>query len=55
MEESAVLIYMTEPKLQSRQWPIKAKVVRSRTKQMVLAFFDNKGNVYMNHMPGVPT
>jgi hypothetical protein len=55
MDESAVSIYMPEPKLQSRQWPIKTKVAGSRTKPMVLAFFDNKGKVYTNHMPGVPT
>ncbi len=30
---------------------IKAKVAASRTEQMVLAFFDNKGVIYTNHVP----
>jgi histone-lysine N-methyltransferase SETMAR len=58
MDESVVSIYMPETKLQSRQWlkngkpgPIKAKVVASRTKQMVLVFFDDKGMIYTNHVP----
>jgi hypothetical protein len=48
MDESAVSMHTPEMKLQSRQWlkkgapgPIKAKVVASRTKQMV----------YTNHVP----
>ncbi len=47
-----------QTKQQSKQWlvkgqrgPIKAKIHGSRTKQMVLAFFDSKGLIYMNHMP----
>ncbi len=58
MDESVVSMHTPETKLQSRQWlkkgtpgPIKAKVVMSRTKQMVLSFCDDKGMVYMNHVP----
>ncbi len=58
MDELAVSMHKPEMKLQSRQWLkkdtpglIKAKVVVSRTKQMVLTFFDDKGMVYMNHVP----
>jgi hypothetical protein len=31
--------------------PIKAKVHANRSKQMVLAFFDNKGLIYTNYVP----
>jgi hypothetical protein len=31
--------------------PIKAKVQATRKKQMVLAFFNSKGLIYMNFMP----
>jgi hypothetical protein len=31
--------------------PVKAKVVATRTKQMVLAFFDDQGVVYTNYDP----
>jgi histone-lysine N-methyltransferase SETMAR len=58
MDKSAVSMHTPETKLQSRQWlkkgtpgPIKAKVVVSHTKQMLLAFFDDKGMVYTNHVP----
>jgi hypothetical protein len=58
MDESAVYMHMPETKLQSRQWlkkgnpgPIKAKVIASHTKQIVLMFFDDKGMIYMNHVP----
>ncbi len=30
---------------------VKAKVHTTRTKQMVLAFFDNKGLIYTNYVP----
>jgi hypothetical protein len=53
-----VSFYRPETKQQSKQWlpkgqpgPIKAKVQASRTKQMVLAFFDSKGIIYTNYMP----
>jgi hypothetical protein len=49
---------MQEKKHQSRQWlekgtqgPIKAKVIASCIKHMVLTFFDNKGMVSTNHVP----
>ncbi len=58
MEESAVSIHTPTMKMQSKHrlkkgtpGPIKAKVAASRTKQMVLAFFDNKGVIYTNHVP----
>ena len=45
-------------KKQSKEWtpkgqagPIKAKVHASRTSQMVLVFFDNKGPTYTNYVP----
>ncbi len=45
-------------KQQSKQWlvkgtpgPIKAKVQATRKKQMVLAFFNSKGLIYMNFVP----
>jgi hypothetical protein len=51
-------MHTPETKLQSRQWlkngtpgPIKAKVVASHTKQMALAFFDDKGMLYTNQVP----
>jgi hypothetical protein len=50
-------MHMQEKKLQSRQWfkkgtqgPIKAKVIASCIKHMVLAFFYDKGKVYTNHV-----
>jgi histone-lysine N-methyltransferase SETMAR len=58
MDESAVSFHTPETKQQSKQWlpkgqpgPIKAKVQASRTKQMVLAFFDAKGIIYTNYVP----
>jgi hypothetical protein len=30
---------------------VKAKVHATRTKQMVLAFFDSKGQIYTNYVP----
>jgi histone-lysine N-methyltransferase SETMAR len=58
MDESAVSFHTPETKQQSRQWlpkgqpgPVKAKVHATRTKQMVLAFFDNKGLIYTNYVP----
>jgi len=58
MDESAVSFHTPQTKQQSKQWlkkgtpgPIKAKVHASRTKQMVLAFFDSKGLIYTNYVP----
>ena len=58
MDESAVSFHTPETKQQSKQWikkgmpgPLKAKVHATRTKQMVLAFFDSKGLIYTNYMP----
>ncbi len=58
MDETMVSFHTPETKRQSRQWikkgqpgPIKAKVHASRTKQMVLAFFDSKGLIYTNIVP----
>jgi histone-lysine N-methyltransferase SETMAR len=53
MDETMVSYHTPETKRQSKKWiqkgkpgPIKARVHASRTKQMVLAFFDSKGLVY---------
>ena len=58
MDESAVSFHTPETKRQSKQWtkkgqpgPIKAKVHASRTKQMVLVFFDAAGVIYTNYVP----
>ncbi len=58
MDESAVSFHMPEAKMQSKQWtkkgksgPIKAEVHATRSKQMVLAFFDNKGLIHTNYVP----
>jgi hypothetical protein len=58
MDESAVSFHTPQTKQQSKQWlvkgelgPIKAKVHASRSKQMVLAFFDSKGLIYTNYVP----
>jgi len=53
MDETMVSYHTPETKKQSKQWikkgqpgPIKAKVHASRTKQMLIAFFDSKGLIY---------
>ncbi len=58
MDKTMVSYYTPETKNQSKQWqekgqpePIKARVHANRTKQMLLAFFDNKGLIYTNIMP----
>ncbi len=58
MDESAVSFQTPETKQQSMQWlpkgqpgPVNAKVHATRTKQMVLAFFDSKGLIYTNYVP----
>jgi acyl-CoA thioesterase len=59
MDKSVVSLHTPETKQQSRQWlpkgqpgPAKAKVHATRTKQMVLAFFDSMGLIYTNYVPG---
>jgi hypothetical protein len=58
MDESAVSFHTPETKRASKQWvkkgqpgPRKAKVHVTRTKKMVLVFFDAKGVIYMNYVP----
>ena len=58
MDESAVSFHTPETKQQSKQWlkkglpgPTKFKMSASRSKQMVLAFFDAKGLIYTNYVP----
>jgi hypothetical protein len=58
MDESTVSFHMPESKMQSKQWtkkgqpgPIKAEVHATRSKQMVLAFFDNEVLIYTNYVP----
>jgi histone-lysine N-methyltransferase SETMAR len=58
MDETMVCYHTPQSKKQSQQWiqkgqpgPIKAKVQASRTKQMLLAFFDSKGLIYMHIVP----
>ena len=58
MDESSVSFFAPESKKASMQWlpkgspgPIKAKVQESRKKQMILAFFANKGPIYTNYVP----
>ncbi len=58
MDESAVSMHTPETKSQSKQWlkkgapgPVKAKIHASRTKQIVMAFFDRQGMVYTNYVP----
>jgi len=60
MDETMVSLHTPERKNQSKRWvqrgkPVKARVHASRTKVMVLAFFDAKGLIYTNIVPkGVP-
>jgi hypothetical protein len=58
MDGSTVSFHTPQIRQQSKQWlvkgkpgPIKAKVHASRTKQMVLSFFDSKGLIYTNYVP----
>jgi histone-lysine N-methyltransferase SETMAR len=58
MDESAMSFHTPESKMQSKQWtkkgkpgPIKAKVHATRSKHMVLAFFDNEGLICTNYVP----
>ncbi len=58
MDETMVCYHTPKTKQQSQQWikkgqpgPLKAKVHASRTKQMLLAFFDCKGLIYSHTVP----
>ncbi len=58
MDKSSVSMHTPETKQQSKQWlkkgtpgPVKARVHASRTKTMVLAFFDSQGMGYTNYIP----
>jgi hypothetical protein len=58
MDESAVSFHTPETKRASKEWvkkglpgPRKAKVHATRTKKMVLVFFDAKGVIYTNYVP----
>lgn len=58
MDETMVPFFTPETKEMSKQWlpkgspaPTKAKVQASRKKQMVMAFFDNEGPIYMHYVP----
>ncbi len=59
MDETMVCYHTPKTKKQSQQWikkgqpggPTKAKVHASRTKQMLLAFFDCKGLIYSHIVP----
>jgi hypothetical protein len=53
-----VSLHTPETKKQSKQWiekgepgPIKARVQASRTKQVVMAFFDSRGFIYSHIVP----
>ncbi len=57
-DETMVSYHMSETKKASKQWikkglpgPIKVKVHASRTKQMLLVFFDGKGLIYTHIVP----
>ncbi len=58
MDETMLSFHTPETKKQSKQWiekgkpgPIKARVHASRTKQMVMAFFDSRGLIYSHIIP----
>ena len=58
MEETMVRLHTPETKKQSKRWvprgqpgPVKACVQASRTKHMVLAFFDTGCLIYSNIVP----
>jgi hypothetical protein len=62
MDETMVCYHMPQSKKQSQQWiekglpgPIKAKVQASRSKQLLLAFFNSKGLIYTHIVPRVST
>ena len=58
MDETMVSLHTPETKKRSKQWlpkgcprPIKAKVIASRKKQMVLSFFDHQGLIFQRFSP----
>jgi histone-lysine N-methyltransferase SETMAR len=54
MDETMVSYHTPETKKQSKQWipgPLKAQVHASRTKQIVVAFFDSRGIIYTHIVP----
>jgi hypothetical protein len=58
MDETMLCYHTPQSKKQSQQWiekglsgPIMAKVQASRSKQMLLAFFDSKGLIYTHIVP----
>jgi hypothetical protein len=58
IDESAISFQTLETRQQSKLWtkkgqpgPIKDKVQATRSEQMVLAFSDNEGLIYMNYVP----
>lgn len=58
MDETMISLHTPETKKQSKRWvpkgkpgPIKARVHASRTKHMVLTFFDAEGLIYTNIVP----
>jgi histone-lysine N-methyltransferase SETMAR len=58
MDETMVSYHTPESKKKSKQWikrgepgPVKAKTQESRTKQMILAFFDSRGLIYTHIVP----
>jgi len=58
MDETMISLHTPETKKQSKRWvpkgqpgPLKARVQASRTKHMVMAFFDAKGLIYTNVVP----
>ena len=58
MDETMVSFHTPETKERSKQWlpkgspgPVKAKVIASRKKQMVLSFFDHQGLIFQRFSP----
>jgi Transposase (partial DDE domain) len=58
MDETMVSYHTPETKKSSKQWikkgqpgPLKARVHKSRMKQMVMAFFDSRGLIYTHIAP----
>ena len=58
MDETMVSFHTPETKERSKQWlprgspgPVKAKVIASRKKQMVLSFFDHQGLIFQRFAP----
>jgi predicted HAD superfamily phosphohydrolase YqeG len=61
MDKTTICYHTSKKKEQSQQWikkgqqgPIKAKVNANQTKEMLLAFFDNKGLIYLHIIPRAP-